>query len=912
MNMTIKNKIVIAFMALILIPVILLSVLNFQSITQLSNQNSEDSANALIKAELENVNRTAVQQASYVSETLNEWASQIDMIARYTEAIFNGNLLLNKTNSYYWNASVVPGQNPSYWVNTAPYFSSHISFDDSGYYMPYSVVVNDQVNPLNPGTAIQNVIDKSAGLDNVFRAIHQANPKWVWLYAQFNLPGKIFRNYPFDNMQSFFDDEQANASNNFLNYAFYTQAVAVGRNHTAFISPYLDDYVGLICSISEPVYFTNGTLLGVVSGDITISEITSSITSIKVLNHGYAYLLDQSDYVWAHPDLKAEPKNVLDLEFDATSEKTAFQGILNTITSSQTSGQTSFTKNGEKWYISYVPVSFSHQYLAIVVPESDIVVPANAIRNTISNLTFEQMTFMAILLIIAIIFIFILGTIVAGRIVRPIKELTNLLDFISKGDLSRDLKEKRESMELEIGLLHGAFNNLLTSLRFGNKEYYRGDLNRAHQNYIKALELFETTNNQRGIAIAKNNLGNIYRMWGDFESARKNYIESIAIGHELEDKKGLASRLNNLAILFIEEKKYDQAVSLLGEAITYDQTIENVKGMSIRFGNLGLVYQKMGNYQQALSFYTKGIQSDEQYDNKRGLGYGYLNLGSLYLEKDMQDLTKSEEYLRSSLKIAEEFDDVNLALLSLQKLELVYGQKKDQRNFSLVANKITEIKRFIASKKYIFFVIDYSGSMDGVRIRSAIQGAIEIYSTIVNPQDSVGIIIFNSKIEKIQDLLMVQNNDATIRANLRGLRYPNGMTAFYDALGLALEDIGSIVGNDQKWIISLTDGLDNSSKNYGIKDKKPTLFTKIFGVHPTPVQQYIKKSLLNVNLIIVGIGQELEKVEGDFTNLISELPRGKYIPIKEQYQVEKAIENAFKEVQELMAQVDIEGFSFDD
>lgn len=913
MKITIKSKILVSFIALLLIPVILLSALNFSSISTLSSQNSADSANALISEELANVNRTAVEQASFVSESLNQWASQIDIIAQYSKALFEGNLSFNPIPSYYWNEALEPKTIPNQTVqysDSAPYFSSHISFDTSAYYLPYSVV-NGGVNPLSPPTAIANVINKTAGLDNVFKSIHQANPQWVWLYAQFALPGNVFRNYPFDDMSYFYENEQANASDNFFNSPFYTEALKVGNGNTAFVSPYFDPYVGLIISISEPVYFTNGTLIGVVSGDITMSRITSSITSIKVLEHGYAYLMDKEDNLWAHPKLTEDPQNVLDLEFTNQADKNAFKSILDNI-STNSMGQDVFYKNNSKWYISYVHIQISDQVLAIVVPEADIIVPATNIQNTISDLTFVQLSIMAILLLLAMVVIVFLGTIVATRIVKPIKELTNLLDFISKGDLSRDLKEKNENMEKEIGLLHGAFDNLLTSLRFGNKDYYRGDLNRAHQNYLKALELFETTNNQRGIAIAKNNLGNIYRLWGNYGSAKKNYLESIEIGHELNDLKGLASRLNNLAILTLEGNEFDQALGYLNEAITYDQKLENVKGMSIRFSNLGLVYQKMGNYSQALAFYNKGIDSDKHNENKRGLGYGYVNLGNYYLESAVEDVAKSEENLLASLKIAEEFDDVNLALLSLEKLSIVYQRTKHQQNLTKVLKKTAEIRRFIASKKYVYFVIDYSGSMDGVRIRSAVQGALEIYATIINPQDYVGIIIFNSSIRKIQELINVQNNDDAIRRNLKGLRYPTSTTAFYDALGMSLEEMAGIVGNEQKWIISLTDGLDNASRRYGIRSKEPNLLQRLFKQGDNSVQYFIKKNLLNVNLIIVGIGQELERVEGDFVNLVHELPRGKYIPIKEQGQVEKSIAKAFQEVQEMMAQVDIEGFSFDD
>lgn len=905
MRLTIKNRIMISFVALLTIPVILLAVLSTGQIFVLSDSNAKDSSKALKTEELTNLDRLANDQASYIEETFKQWSSEMTMLDNYTEAIFNNELQLGDHPSYYWTSTTVPGR--GYYP--APYDLDTISFDYSTYFIPPSILDPLGDNPANLGVAAQQTVDKSAHMDNMFRSIHEANPSWVWLYAQYDLPGKVFRNYPFDDLSYFYDSSSEDyLPTGFFGEQWYKLAEDATGDQSIFVSPYIDPVAGLLMSITRPLRFPNGTLFGVVGGDVTIEEIKDSVLNTRVLDNGYSFLVDHNGNAISHPALEGESADLLDLEFQQEGEKTAFNSILTSIKGMET-GRESFTKDGKTWWISYVPISVSGHSLALVVPESDIVAPANAIQATITQLTFLQVVLFLLVLLVVLGLIVAVGAVISGRIVRPIKELTSMVQFIAQGDLSRDLRSDQGGMEREIGVLHSVFDNLLTSLRFGNTDYYRGDLNRAYENYMKALELFETTNNRRGVAIAQNNLGNIFKAWGDFENARRYYHESIKTGEDQQDKRGLASRLNNLGLLHLEEKNYDAALDCLNQALRFDEELNNIKGISIRLGNIGLVYQRMGDWDRARSLYQKMIDSDERHNNRRGLGYGSLNLGSFYAEMD--EFQQARSHLQKALKTAQEYEDVTLALNALGKLAFIHENMGDMRKAQQARSKTEEIKRRMANKKIVVFVIDYSGSMGGVRMNSAVSGALEILDTQVNPQDEVGVITFNTQATKIMPLTNMGQNSDAIRKSIRTLKYPTGMTAFYDALGKALEDLTQVKGNEQRWVIALTDGLDNSSERFTIYERRPNLLQKIFGYDDPSIQGFLKESLLNANLVIVGVGRELAKVEDDLRRLAEQSPRGKYIAIADSYNIGEAIQQAFREVTVLMAQVDVEGFNVD-
>lgn len=76
------------------------------------------------------------------------------------------------------------------------------------------------------------------------------------------------------------------------------------RGKVVFSDPYADIETGKVSvSISKTVE-KNGEIVGVVSMDLNFSEISKSISEVKVGKKGYAVLLDESGMLLTHPDEK--------------------------------------------------------------------------------------------------------------------------------------------------------------------------------------------------------------------------------------------------------------------------------------------------------------------------------------------------------------------------------------------------------------------------------------------------------------------------------------------------------------------------------------------------------------------------------------------------------------------------------
>jgi hypothetical protein len=204
--------------------------------------------------------------------------------------------------------------------------------------------------------------------------------------------------------------------------------------------------------------------------------------------------------------------------------------------------------------------------------------------------------------------------------------------------------------------------------------------------------------------------------------------------------------------------------------------------------------------------------------------------------------------------------------------------------------------------------MDYSGSMGGPRIRTAIRGAKTLLERQINPQDDVGIVTFSDRSDVALKLTRVETGRDLIVTTLDNLMYPQGNTAFYDALGDAMNLLAEVKGSEQRWLIALTDGLDNSSRDHTIKVSEGK---EIGSRGDKSIQGVLHRSLMNVNLIIIAIGDELGRVKRDLVRLTKESPIGKYIEITGRADTEKAITDAFRQVRRILAQADVEGIRFD-
>lgn len=947
--MKISKKIIIAFVAVSLIPMLFISAISVMTIFNVSNENANDAAAALQNEEIDNLQRIAGDTALFIEERMRNYIDGVFLMEQYAEGLFNGRINATPQDFYFWNPTLeagrghpVPGLDPGY---NPDYDSYDISFETSCYYMPrdyYPTPGNPFDFSSNPTT--EYFLNVSSNMDNVFRSLHQMSSDYIWLYMYFDenvCSSHLFKNYPYDNLEYFLGDTSAEDYDPQIE-EWYTNAAALSSDDEEIVitSPYGDPSTGLVISLGRPIFYDDGTLIGVVSADVTMDTILTSVLDIQVLDSGYAYILESDGGVLAHPLLTDDMESLIELEFTSASEGTTFASILaNALVVG--SGQETFAKNGQEWYLTYETVENTGFLLAVVVPASEVIQPALDILALVS----AQTLFLTVILggVLAVFAALVSG--VAYRrgkaVVEPVQEMTNLVEKMAKQDFTRSITASGAMYE-EIGTTVDALLSFQEACRFGNQAFIRGDLNRALANYQNLLDISKRLDIDIGEQTMYLNIGNVFRQRGDTGNALKYYERSLELAKELLEKAKqggldetdsmdrIASVYHNIALIKMDLKEYDDAISKLEDAEAIDQTIGNMRGIARRYDAMGLVMMKQGQISKARSKFDDARRIAKDHDYERGLAYINYHVGEFHETRG--DWKNAKSAYQDSIKYSEETEEYWLQVYAMQRLADVKDQL-DESSHEL-RREAEQLRRSIQFKKSVVFVIDYSGSMRAQdRIEAAVTGAKEILASQVNPQDEVSIIIFNSTYQKLLPLTkkgQYENpRDNPIYKALDSLRYPNYATAFYDALGHALEDLNLVESSEHRWVIALTDGQDNSSEKYsldilkGIRTEKDRQKTN----RPLTIEGFIRDAHLDVNLIIIGVGEELASpIEANiqsektgqrmnFENLLESvcesIPQGQYFSVVDSRDVRLDIEKAFQEVGVLMAQLEVGGTTDD-
>ena len=234
--------------------------------------------------------------------------------------------------------------------------------------------------------------------------------------------------------------------------------------------PYVDATGGgLVVTVAAPVYEADD-FIGVVAADMQLSQITEQISSIKVAETGYAFMIDDAGRILAMPQagfdmFGVRPQDMKSEEFFKFTLLGAGTDELQSVTRRMTAGGhglLTVNVNGVDTYISFYPLAANGYSVALVVPVSElqtaIVAARNETQQQLQSARELAVTLLIVLLVFAVAVSLGLGMVIAA----PIQRLTQVASQISAGDLT--VKASATTSD-EIGTLAHAFNTMTSRLR---------------------------------------------------------------------------------------------------------------------------------------------------------------------------------------------------------------------------------------------------------------------------------------------------------------------------------------------------------------------------------------------------------------------------------------------------------------
>jgi diguanylate cyclase (GGDEF)-like protein len=246
------------------------------------------------------------------------------------------------------------------------------------------------------------------------------NVKGFWYV---NLDGKGFLEHEVTDITQY-------DTNDTSTLVWFTVPKATGKG--LWLPPYYTENLDVkVISYNVPVYWNN-KFVGVIGIEIDYETLAREVEDIRIFDTGYAFILDKDSNVIYHPQTDSERLN---LETTAVKETTQFVG----------SNHVKYIYEGVEKEAVWIPLS-NGMRLFVAAPEFEI---DSGWKGMIWNILLVALILLLIVSIVAMRF--------AGRITKPLRDLTEAARLVDQGNYDFTLEYNKED---EIGVLTRAFKQL--------------------------------------------------------------------------------------------------------------------------------------------------------------------------------------------------------------------------------------------------------------------------------------------------------------------------------------------------------------------------------------------------------------------------------------------------------------------
>lgn len=258
-------------------------------------------------------------------------------------------------------------------------------------------------------------------------------------------------------------------------------------------------------------------------------------------------------------------------------------------------------------------------------------------------------------------------------------DLNTSIDFARRGlELANSEKDKSAVAQ---------FNSIMA-----RNYYFLGNYREALDLYLKALAIYESLSDARGIIGVNVNLGAIYDRLADDNKALSYYQNALRVLNT--DGQGILSErpefktilYNNIASVYNRMNDYARSEEYSSEALQSALSNNDLHTLGVIYNNMGAEYVRKGDYPRARSFFCKSVESRQKIGDMDGLAKSYLFMVDYFIAVNQND---SAEF----------------AALKAQELAVKIGSLETQQNisrvlFSIYENQNKPVKALEALKLY--------------------------------------------------------------------------------------------------------------------------------------------------------------------------------------------------------------------
>lgn len=288
---------------------------------------------------------------------------------------------------------------------------------------------------------------------------------------------------------------------------------------------------------------------------------------------------------------------------------------------------------------------------------------------------------------IALILIFNAAIVFASNTTDSLEKVISSANGIEKIDAMNTLAKVMLRNKSETTLSYcNEIIKLSQNIRYKNGEadalanlayYYeeKQKYDKALQNYLKSLELYQKIDDKKMISKLFHNIGLAYFNISKNQKAVEFFNKSIQIKKELDDQQGIATTYIKLGILYNDQCEYQKAVQYYEKALKIMKKIGDELGTGMIYNNLGVTLYEWKRYQSALEHYKQALEIARKINSEIGIALCLNNVGTIYWELNILD--SAEVYFNKSLALKKEIGYLKGITYTLNNIGLIHRKKKE-------------------------------------------------------------------------------------------------------------------------------------------------------------------------------------------------------------------------------------------
>lgn len=258
-------------------------------------------------------------------------------------------------------------------------------------------------------------------------------------------------------------------------------------------------------------------------------------------------------------------------------------------------------------------------------------------------------------------------------------------------------------------------SNDILALSYKNKGiifYYKGLYREALNFYKESLNIYESLNDNNGIAANNNNIAIIYQVQGEFELSIKYHLSALKIWEELNENNQKALSFSNIGNVYGVMGNHEKAIEYQSKSLIIWEQANDSIGMGNALNNLGSEYSGMGQYDKAFDYHMRALNIRKKTNDLHGVATSLLNVG--LASKNMGNITQARINMEEALALTKKLGNKRAQTSVLESLSLTYAELglnevaikylkeaesiSNEYNFSVVRKNIYETMASIYKK----------------------------------------------------------------------------------------------------------------------------------------------------------------------------------------------------------------------